>query len=437
MANASAPLRRIEWDEVCPWLSLFRALWLAVHPAKLVLAATGLVVMTAGWCLLDTLFSQADSPRQTPWPWEGVAATTDLGQGETSAPESAEAAGDAAVSPAATIQAGLHVLRQIPVRLSQPFWNIFQHGASVGAIGQALLYGLWALVVWSVFGGAISRIAAVQLAQDRRYGLVRSLRHALAKMRSTVSAPLLPLLGVALLSIPLLVAGWMAIPGFGYVIVGVLWFLALVLGVLMALLLAGVALGWPLMIASVAVESTDAFDAVSAAYAFVYQRPFRYLFYVVLALGIGTAGVWAVTHLAALTLYLGAWGASWGATAGREQELFRLASLTSSLSGQNSAGSHVLGFWIAVARTLVAGFAYSFFFTALTGIYFLLRYDTEGKPLDAVALEEDLEETYTLPSLPMAPPEAPATGATGPAAGATDTSGGSAEPREDESSETD
>lgn len=429
MANASAPLRRIQWDEVCPWLSLFRTLWLAVHPAKLLLAGSGLVVMTAGWCLLNAVFSEAGAPRGTLWPWEpAVSAAAAGGEVTKQLPQAQPVLPEVADAPAAEVAGGLGVLMDIPVRLSRPFWKVFEQGASVGAIGQALLYGLWALLVWSLFGGAISRIAAVQLAQDRRYGLLRSVRHGASKLRSTVSAPLLPLLGVVFLSVPLLVAGWIAIPGFGYVIVGVLWFLALVLGVLMALLLAGVALGWPLMIASVAVESTDAFDAVSAAYAFVYQRPFRYLFYVVVALLIGAAGVWAVTQLAALTLYLGAWGASWGATADREKELFDLANLTSALGGRPSAGSGVLAFWIAVARTLVAGFAYSFFFTAYTGIYFLLRYDTEGKPLDAVALEEDLEEAYTLPPLPTVPPEA------SPAAAATP---GTAAPRDEESSETD
>ena len=59
----------------------------------------------------------------------------------------------------------------------------------------------------------------------------------------------------------------------------------------MALLLLGLAFGWPLMWATISTEGTDSFDALSRSYAYVFQRPLRYLFYVVVrAYSAGWAG---------------------------------------------------------------------------------------------------------------------------------------------------
>ena len=50
----------------------------------------------------------------------------------------------------------------------------------------------------------------------------------------------------------------------------------------MAVLLLGLIFGWPLMFSTISTEGTDAFDAISRSYAYVFQRPFHYLFYTIL-----------------------------------------------------------------------------------------------------------------------------------------------------------
>ena len=52
---------------------------------------------------------------------------------------------------------------------------------------------------------------------------------------------------------------------------------------MMAILLLGALVGWPLMWATVSVEGTDAFDALSRSYAYTYHRPWRLLWYVLFA----------------------------------------------------------------------------------------------------------------------------------------------------------
>ena len=140
-----------------------------------------------------------------------------------------------------------------------------------------LLSALWSLAVWAYFGAAISRVAAVQLATGEQVGWGASLRWARAKWLAYFSSPLLPMLGVALAVLPILVLGLLMRANFLAVLAALVWPLVLAGGFVMTVLLAGVLLGWPLMWATISVEGTDSFDALNRTYAYVFQRPLRYL----------------------------------------------------------------------------------------------------------------------------------------------------------------
>ena len=75
---------------------------------------------------------------------------------------------------------------------------------------------------------------------------------------------------------------------------GMFWPLALLAGLIMALLLVGLAVGWPLMWATISVEATDPFDALSRSYSYAFHRPIRYLFYVIVAAVLGLLGWYLV-----------------------------------------------------------------------------------------------------------------------------------------------
>ena len=158
-----------------------------------------------------------------------------------------------------------------------------------------LLCGLWGAAVWAFFGAAICRIAAVQLAADEQVGWGPALRFAAAKMavlfrRAAAAASAASLLA----AIPVLVLGLhhagqrRAVVGRTVVALGVGGRLV------MTLLLLGLLFGWPLMWATISAEGTDSFDALSRSYAYTFQRPLHYLFYVVVAgrRSAGSAGCW-------------------------------------------------------------------------------------------------------------------------------------------------
>ena len=115
-----------------------------------------------------------------------------------------------------------------------------------------------------------------------------------------------------LATIPVLVLGWIMRSNPGLVLGGILWPLVLVAAFLMAVLLLGLLFGWPLMWAAISAEGTDSFDALSRTYAYVFQRPLRYLFYIIVAGIIGWLGWIVVREFAAGIVWLGYWAAGWG-----------------------------------------------------------------------------------------------------------------------------
>jgi hypothetical protein len=68
------------------------------------------------------------------------------------------------------------------------------------------------------------------------------------------------------------------------------------------------------------------------------------------------------------------------------------------LSWSNHAGAYMVSAWIYIVFLLVLGFAYSFFWTASTIIYLLMRQKVDDTEIDEVHLEEAEEEPFTPPT---------------------------------------
>jgi len=70
------------------------------------------------------------------------------------------------------------------------------------------------------------------------------LRYASRKWPAYFAAPLLPVAGVVLATIPVLVLGWIMQSNVGLALAGLLWWLVLAAAFLMAVLLLGLLFGW-------------------------------------------------------------------------------------------------------------------------------------------------------------------------------------------------
>jgi len=404
-------LRSIAWREVFPWLALFRSFRIAIDARVLLPAAAGVVLTVAGWSLLGRAFFQTDQPVG----WMAEYQATSLGTIDAAVPDRpglgplSGRLGFRAFRPTAWHPADPFFGSW--VHLSRPLMELFRPEASVASVTCMVLCGLWALAVWSLFGGMIVRMAVVQFAAEERVGIMPTFRFALIKWPSYFLAPLLPVVGIVLCAIGVFLPSLLANFDLGLVLVGLVWPFALVLGFIMALLLLGLLFGWPLMAATISAEGTDSFDALSRSYAYVFQRPLHYLFYALVAAGFGAIGWVLVANFAAGIVTMTHWAASWAVVEGRMAALVGSPNELGEIAG---VGTALISFWVGCVKLLAVGFLYGYFFTASGCIYLLLRRDVDATEMDEVYQDADATEpSYGLPPMRYDEAGAPEVGNSG------------------------
>ena len=396
-------IRTVAWSEVFPWLRIIRAFRLAIALRALVFGAAAILLTAAGWGLLGTVFST--DCHATKWlesysecPWQAVTGAV---------PDRPSLIDGGKEMPASSMQ------RDNPMvyswaKLTRPaIEGISQTGLSATpprAIASIILCGLWAAAVWAFFGAAICRTAAVQLAVEEQVGWGAAMRFAGRKWPAYFAAPLLPVGGVLLMAIPVIILGLiMRAGGFGILLGGIVWPLALLAGFIMVLLLLGVLFGWPLMWSAISAEGSDSFDALSRSYAYIFQKPLHYLFYAVVAAFVGWLGWLLVREFAAGIIWMSYWAAGWGCG---ENRILSIMGTSGELGGVGWFGAGLIRFWAGCVKLLAVGYLFSYFWSASTAIYLLLRRDVDAMEMNEVYLDAD-EEPADLPTIGADPSGAP------------------------------
>ncbi len=373
--------RPLPESRTSPWGRIAAGAGIAFDARKLILAALGLLIFWAGNAILREVFR--GSTRE----WSHITGMIPRGPFEETVgllPHQVGAPLTDTAEPALAMMRPFHALF-----FTGP--NVFANGPNSGngIFLHAILGSVWAAAVWGVFGGAICRVAAVQIATGGRIGIGTALRFALRKALSLIGSPLCPLIVVGLFAAFCGLFGLLyQVPGpVGATIAGALAFLPLLAGLVMALILAGLAAGWPLMIATVSTEGEDAFDALSRSYAYVFQRPARYAAFVLWAWLVGVIGLLVVSAFGRAVPHLAEWGLAFGAPDARLNDLFRGFS-------QEGAPVGLHRFWLGAVALIVRSWIYAYFWTAATQIYLLLRRDVDGTPLSDVYLPEHDADTF-------------------------------------------
>ncbi len=409
MPDHRGSVREIVWREVFPWLLLARSFRISVQVWQLILGSAGVLVTIFGWWLLALAFGgTAEAPlkdwladyKSCPWKSTVVVSTP---TGPIAVVPQASAA-QTLVPTNEAWQGGAPRLGLYPAnpftgawqQLRAPFQSLFRGDLGITGLSFLLLACLWATAVWALFGGALTRRAALQLGREENLGLRAALGYAAGKWQSYFAAPLLPLLGVALAATPVWLLGLLMRLDLGVLLAGIVWPLALLAGVFMALLLLALLFGWPLMWPTISTEATDSFDALSRAWSYVYHRPLHYLFYAAVTAFLGGLGWLFVEKFAEAIIYLPEWAASWGAGSERFAVLQGLADRPPGAMAR--WGDTLINFWNGCVRLVALGFVYSYFWTASTAIYLLLRRDDDGTEIDDIHIDAP-RETYSLPPL--------------------------------------
>jgi hypothetical protein len=451
------------------WTELFRTFQVALDPKKLVLAAAGILVMWVGWFILSWIFTGIRSePHATDPDYDRARIQKKYDVSEPDAEAIAKQAyerdkaeyekfvslagpsGLFRIAPwhenrgpnpfllvtgqsPETSQSGrswidwlvrdqFPVLVEPLVKFLHPIWVMLNPHTGAVTRFYLLLVTLWTLATWAFFGGAITRLAAVQLAGKDRPGFMETVRFVAARYLSYFAAPLVPLIFVALIIILFIVYGlvlhiW---PLFGDVVDIVAFPILVLLGFGQAVLLVGL-IGYPLMYATVSAEGSDTFDALSRSYNYVFQSFWNYLWYSFVAILYGAALVFFVVFMGSLVVYLTKWSLNWTPLIHSPQpwapsrepdnwfayapESFHwrelLVTAPLDLTWYSSISAIFVSFWVTLIFLLVIGFAYSYYFSAFTMVYLLMRRKVDDTELDEVYLEEDEPEE---PLLPPAPP---------------------------------
>jgi len=331
-----------------------------------------------------------------------------------------------------------------------PIVKLMDPDASLVTRLYLILALLWSLATWAFFGGIITRISAVQFAGKERISLMQAVKFVSRRYLSYVLSPLVPLIVITIIVVLLALYGVVGmIPGVGDILLyGIGMPLVLIGGIAIAILLVGL-IGYPMMYTTISAEGSDTFDALSRSYNYVFQAPWAYLWNCFVAIVYGAIVTFFVVFIGSLMVYAGKWAicqAPFNESANRKPDYLFIyapesfgwkelllkgspieqeATETKDESSKRprviykdknpseakvyrdklwvveKIGAGMVTFWLVLVFLLVIGFSYSYFWTASTMIYLLMRKKVDETELDEVYVEDEQ------PTSPFTPPVAP------------------------------
>lgn len=364
------------------WRDIFRAFKMAFDPKKMALGYAGLLVSLA-WCSAVVAFFSALKLIDT--------------------------------TPAIFTRLVLSSAKEsLPVAVRSVFSAIVPLGFGEFFVFGVLVFGL--LMIWSLVGGAITRLAALDYAKDESVRLSDALKFARKKVWSYFWSPLVPVIGVFFFALCNVIGGLMGrIPVVGEVFVALGFPLALISGFFMVFIGVIGALGLCFMFPTISVEGSDAFDAMSRAYSYVLSRPKQFLVYCIINVLYGLICLSIIAFVAWLMIRLSfcTVGAGMGQKFSLIQSLvlqkcnitclgFCSATATASAAATTAISleswsmkflAGMLIVYIFLIKLAVWSFFTTYLFSAKTIIYFLLRKEIDSTDVSDVYLENDEQKT--------------------------------------------
>ena len=406
---------------------IFQTFRMAIQPSKLIIALSALaVICLAGWLM--------DHTRKT------VIATTSNTQGTVTELQVYMRNPDHVKSFIETHKQNTHrtgvfstLWRFAAARFQGAVYSLFAFNlpAVVENIAQYFKAVWWALnyhliysliffaiklAVISVAGGSLCRIAALQFARTEKPGLTEAIRFGIKKFTSFFTAPLAPLAIIIFIGFFIFILGLIGnIPRIGELIMGICTPLAFLAGALIVLALIGAVAGFNLMFPAVAYDGSDCFDAISRSFSYVYAKPWRMGFYTAIAAVYGAVCYIFVRFFAFLLLMTTRWflqRAIWVNNSTKQVDKLTAIwpkpefsnllgpSTTITTNWSESFAGFLLFLCSLVIVGLVVSFIISFYFSANTIIYSLMRNKVDNTALDDVYTYSDdvqTEQAFTEP----------------------------------------
>jgi hypothetical protein len=266
----------------------------------------------------------------------------------------------------------------------------------------SIIFFVVTLAVVSLGGGGLCRIAALQLARNEKPGITEALRFSAKRFLSFFTVPLTPVGITIFIGLFVFLLGLIGnIPRGGELIIGIFTFPTLVAGALIAIVLIGTVAGFNLMFPAIVYDGSDCFDAISRSFSYVYSKPWRMSFYTAIAVVYGAICYTFIRFFTFLLL----WGARWFLQLGvwvnnSSKQVNKLAAIwpeptfiglrgaptLATLNWSESLAAFLVYLVLLVVVGLLVSFVISFYFSANTIIYALMRNKVDNT---------DLQDIYT------------------------------------------
>jgi len=262
-----------------------------------------------------------------------------------------------------------------------------------------IIFILIKLAVISVAGGAICRITALQFAQDEKPGLTEALRFSKDKFLSFFATPIVPIAIIIFIGLFVFLLGLLGnIPWLGELVIAVFMPLALLAVTLIVIITIGAGAGFNLMFPAVAYDNADGMDAIGRSFSYVLSKPWWMVFYNAIAFVYGAICYIFVRFFAFMLLRITYLFVSLGLRTQNSEHVNKLAVIwpkptfmnllgTSSSVAANwsqSTAAFIIQLFSLFVIGLVVCFIISFYFSANTIIYSLMRKRIDNVEMDQV-----------------------------------------------------
>ncbi len=264
------------------------------------------------------------------------------------------------------------------------------------------------LVIWSIIGGAITRISAVEYAKDESLKMLDGVKFSLKKFWSYFWSPIVPAIGVVFFALCNVLIGFVGKLGaFGDIFLAFGFPLTLISSFMVAFVgIIGI-IGLCLMFPTISAEGSDAFDAMSRAYSYVLSKPRRFFTYFFISSLYGIfcvvlvgASACFIVNIAFDTVGIGM-GQKFKDIIAAVNIKPDYCSIISASASDFKAGLAGIDNWaerfvalsivlcLMVVKTGVFGFALAYIGSAKTIVYFLLRKDVDETDISDIYVEDE------------------------------------------------
>ncbi len=278
-------------------------------------------------------------------------------------------------------------------RFSFPVYQWLSNPTLNGAaFGLSSMIGI--LAIWSFVGGCLTRRSVVELGTRMTAPWAESIQMVLKRWQSIAWSVTMPSGLIAMIAVLPLTLGWISnIPWIGAWIAGLLMVPVVLFSIGVGWCAAITLFGFPLSVCSIVTEKgADAYDGISRSAAYTFQRPLT------LALCIIAAEFLSSVGGTFLSIVL---------STGRRviETSFNIGSY-SSLNDLGTMWGPVLA---GIVPLLLSAYGFSFFWTAASATYLILRRDVDHAEFDLIDMGD--QEPKSLPELPkmerVVPPSKP------------------------------